>query len=224
MALLDMGGNYRGYAADITCSFPVNGKFTEPQKAIYNAVLDAHDHVMRSMKPGVSWVDMHLLAIRTVCKHLITLGILQGSLEELMSKQVMQFFQPHGLGHLLGMDVHDVGGYLQDCPTRPAAKDCCKLRTARVLEQGFYMTIEPGCYFNEMLLHNALADPNIKMHINESKLREFWDFGGVRIESDVCITADGVINFTRVPRTVEEIERTMSGHVFVKDIEVYKNA
>lgn len=118
-ALLDMGGNYRGYASDITCSFPVNGKFTEAQKRIYNAVLDAHDRVMHSMKPGVSWVDMHLLAIRTVCKHLIEVGVLKGTVEALMEKKVMQFFQPHGLGHLLGLDVHDVGGYLSDTPTRP---------------------------------------------------------------------------------------------------------
>ena len=223
MALLDMGGNYRGYAADITCSFPVNGKFTEAQKIIYNAVLDAHDKVMRAMKPGVQWVDMHLLAIRTTCSHLIAAGILKGDLEVLMQKEVMQYFQPHGLGHLIGLDVHDVGGYLDGCPSRPTKKDCCRLRTARLVEEGMYMTIEPGCYFNEALLEAAKKNPDIVEHLSLEKIEEYARFGGVRIESDVLVTKDGVVNFTVVPRTVEEIERTMAGAAFSKEIEVYHN-
>lgn len=224
MALLDMGGNYCGYASDITCSFPVNGKFTDKQKIIYTAVLDAHDRVMRSLKAGVNWVDMHVLALRVMCEHLVRAGILIGTVDELMEKQIMQLFQPHGLGHLVGLDVHDVGGYIDNCPPRPTAKDCCKLRTARIMEENLYMTIEPGCYFNDHLLTKALADPVFRPHLNEPLIREYWRFGGVRIESDVLITADGVVNFTLVPRTIEEIERTMAGETLPKEIEVYKNA
>ncbi|GET92750.1 aminopeptidase P, putative [Leishmania tarentolae] len=223
MALLDMGGNYRGYAADITCSFPVNGKFTDAQKIIYNAVLDAHDKVMHAMKPGVKWMDMHLLAIRTTCTHLIAAGILKGDIETLMAKEIMQYFQPHGLGHLIGIDVHDVGGYMEGCPERPTKKDCCSLRTARTIEEGLYMTIEPGCYFNTALLEMAKANPDIKEHLNMEKLQEYATFGGVRIESDVLVTKDGVVNYTVVPRTVEEIEKTMAGAPFSKEVEVYHN-
>ncbi|CAD2216803.1 Xaa-Pro dipeptidase [Angomonas deanei] len=215
MALLDMGGNYCGYAADITCSFPVNGKFTPAQKLIYTAVLEAHDRVMATAKPGVSWVEMHRLALQVMCGHLVEAGILLGKVEELMEKQIMQFFQPHGLGHLIGLDVHDVGGYLPHCPPRPSEKDCCKLRFARVLEENMYITIEPGCYFNHALLTNAMGDEKFAAYFNQDKIRkEFWDFGGVRIESDVLVTADGARNLTRVPRLMEDIERVMSGEPF----------
>lgn len=223
MALLDMGGNYKGYAADITCSFPINGKFTAAQKTIYSAVLDAHDRVLRAMKPGVKWVDMHLLAIRTICTHLIAAGVLKGDIETLMEKQIMQFFQPHGLGHLIGLDVHDVGGYMEDSPARPTAADCCRLRTARVLEEGLYMTVEPGCYFNEALMEQALTNPAVAPFVDAEKLREYAKFGGVRIESDVLVTKDGVENYTVVPRTIEEIERTMAGEPFKKEVEVFHN-
>ncbi|CCW69437.1 unnamed protein product [Phytomonas sp. Hart1] len=223
MALLDMGGNYRGYAADITCSFPVNGRFSEPQKAIYNAVLEAHDRVLRAIKPGVSWVYLHQLAIRTTCTHLVQIGLLRGDVDELMEKEVMQYFQPHGLGHLLGLDVHDVGSYLEDCPPRPTRKDCCRLRTARVLEAGLYITVEPGCYFNEALMQELLSNDALKFLVNEDKLNEYRDFGGVRIESDVLVTENGAVNYTCVPRTVDEIESTMAGKPFSKNIEVYYN-
>ncbi|RNF06508.1 metallo-peptidase, Clan MG, Family M24 [Trypanosoma rangeli] len=221
MALLDMGGHYMGYASDITCSFPVNGKFTEDQRVIYNAVLDAHDSVLSQLKPGVNWVDMHKLALRVMCEHLVRVGILLGDVDVIMQKRVMGLFQPHGLGHLMGMDVHDVGGYLEGCPPRPEESDCCKLRTARVLEKGFCVTVEPGCYINRVLLTDAFENPEFKPHLNEGKLRSLWNFGGVRIESDVLITETGAINMTRVPRTVEEIEKTMAGAPFSREIQVF---
>lgn len=225
MALLDMGGNYRGYAADITCSFPVNGRFTEKQKVVYNAVLHAHDAVLKAMKPGVSWVAMHTLAIQTICEHLLKAGVFHGTTAEaLMKKEVMQYFQPHGLGHLIGLEVHDVGAYLDHTPPRPTAKDACKLRTARTLEEGLYMTVEPGCYFNSALIDKALKDPNVKDYINKEVLMSFADFGGVRIESDVLVTKDGIINYTCVPRTVDEIEAVMAGKPFSKEVEEFKNA
>lgn len=142
-----MGGNYCGYAADITCSFPINGKFTADQKLIYNAVLKARDAVMAAAKPGVAWTDMHLLANRAVLTSLKEGGLLVGDVEDMIKAGLNEIFQPHGLGHLLGLDVHDVGGYLSGHPERSKEPGLRKLRTARTLLAGMVLTIEPGCYF-----------------------------------------------------------------------------
>lgn len=144
-----MGGNYFGYAADITCSFPANGKFTADQKLIYEAVLKANLAVQKAAKPGVSWVDMHKLASRTLLHELKVGGLLKGDVDEMLKAGLGYHFQPHGLGHLLGLDVHDVGGYLPDQPSRPSEKGPNRLRFARNLLEGMVVTIEPGCYFIE---------------------------------------------------------------------------
>lgn len=142
-----MGGNYCGYAADITCSFPANGKFTEDQKIIYNAVLDARNAVMNAAKPGVLWTDMHLLSNRVMLEALKKGGLLRGDVDDMIKAGLNAVFQPHGLGHFLGLDVHDVGGYLPGCPPRSERPSLNKLRTARPLLAGMVLTIEPGCYF-----------------------------------------------------------------------------
>ncbi|XP_034237042.1 xaa-Pro dipeptidase [Thrips palmi] len=209
MCLFDMGANYYGYAADITCSFPVNGKFTADQRLIYNAVLKANLAVMSAAKPGVSWVDMHRLANRVMLAELTTGGLLKGDVDEMLKAGLGAVFQPHGLGHLLGLDVHDVGGYLAKDPPRPTEPGVSKLRTARTLKAGMVLTIEPGCYFVEHLLVEALADPVQSKFLVREALERFRDFGGVRIEDDVLITETGCENLTLVPRTVEEIEATM---------------
>ncbi|TGZ54537.1 Xaa-Pro dipeptidase [Temnothorax longispinosus] len=215
-----MGGNYCGYAADITCSFPANGKFTEDQKLIYNAVLKARDEVIKAAKPGVSWPDMHLLANRVMLTALKEGGLLVGDVEDMIKEGLNEIFQPHGLGHLLGLDVHDVGGYLGYpsgrflTPERPTAPGVRKLRTARKLEAGMILTVEPGCYFIDTLLDQALANPEQSKFLVKDQLQRFRGFGGVRIEDDVLITETGVENLTDVPRTVEEIESFMqSGSV-----------
>ncbi|XP_077278308.1 dipeptidase C isoform X2 [Temnothorax americanus] len=220
MCLFDMGGNYCGYAADITCSFPANGKFTEDQKLIYNAVLKARDAVIKAAKPGVSWPDMHLLANRVMLTALKEGGLLVGDVEDMIKEGLNEIFQPHGLGHLLGLDVHDVGGYLgypsgrSLIPERPTAPGVRKLRTARKLEAGMVLTVEPGCYFIDTLLDQALANPEQSKFLVKDQLQRFRGFGGVRIEDDVLITETGVENLTDVPRTVEEIESFMqSGSV-----------
>lgn len=146
-SLFDMGGNYCGYAADITCSFPVNGKFTEDQKLIYNAVLKARDAVLAAAKPEVSWPDMHLLANEVMLTSLKEGGLLQGDVKDMIKAGLNEVFQPHGLGHLLGLDVHDVGGYLDGQPKRPKEPGVRNLRTARKLCAGMFVTVEPGCYF-----------------------------------------------------------------------------
>ncbi|XP_044750162.1 xaa-Pro dipeptidase [Coccinella septempunctata] len=213
MCLFDMGANYFGYASDITCSYPVNGKFSEDQKMIYNAVLRANLAVLSSAKPGVSWADLHVLAITTLLEDLKKGGILVGDVQEMLKAGVGAIFQPHGLGHLMGLDVHDVGGYLPNNPPRPKhVPGVDKLRTARILEERMVLTIEPGCYFIDHLLDQALKDSNLSKYFVAEAVSKFRNFGGVRIEDDVLITKDGAINLTKVPRTVEEIERWMAGH------------
>lgn len=209
MFLNDSGAQYHGYVSDITCSYPVNGRFTSEQRNIYNAVLDANRAVQEAMKPGVSWPDMHRLAERVVAERLRDIGILKGSMDELLSRHVPALFMPHGLGHLMGLDVHDVGGYPEGI-SRIDEPGIRSLRCGRKLEAGMVITVEPGIYFIDVLLDSALADPQLSPYLTDT-LRHFRTFGGVRIEDDVLVTADGSDNLTRVPREVSEIESVMSG-------------
>ncbi|KAL4093410.1 hypothetical protein PRIC1_010844 [Phytophthora ramorum] len=208
--LNDMGGELHCYTADITCTFPVNGKFTEDQRMLYEGVLKAHDTVMAAIKPGVSWVDMHILANRVMIEHMLEHKLLQnGTVDEMMRHEVSSYFTPCGLGHLMGLDVHDVGGFPAG-HVRSTKRSLRKLRLVRNLEKNMVVTVEPGWYFIEAQLRIALADPTISAFINPEVLARFRGTGGVRIESDVVVTATGVENMTRVPRTVQEIEITMS--------------
>lgn len=151
-SLFDMGANYFGYGADITCTFPANGKFTPDQKMIYEAVLAANLAVFNAVKPGVPWTEMHLLANRTLLEGLKAGGLVQGDVDEMVSAGLGYIFQPHGLGHLLGLDVHDVGGYLKNTPARLSSPQGIeRLRTARLVEPRLILTIEPGCYFVDMV-------------------------------------------------------------------------
>ncbi|CAG9855519.1 unnamed protein product [Phyllotreta striolata] len=211
LCLFDMGGCYFGYSADITVTFPVNGKFTPQQKIIYEAVLKSNLAVFKAGKPGVSWTDMHLLSNRVLLEELKNGGLLQGSVDEMMQEDLAAVFQPHGLGHFLGLDTHDVGGYLDWCPKRSCRPGLKSLRTARTLEKNMILTIEPGCYFIDPLLDQALADPKKSKFLVPSVLNTFRGFGGVRIEDDVLVTENGIVNLTKVPRTVQEIEDWMSG-------------
>jgi Xaa-Pro dipeptidase len=208
MCLLDMGAEFFGYTADITTSFPFNGKFTPKQKIVYNAVLDANLSVQRAAKPGVKWVDMHKLAESKILEHLKNAGLLVGDVGEMVEARLGAVFQPHGLGHFLGLDVHDVGGYPSGV-SRPEEPGLKNLRTARTLQKDMFITVEPGCYFNNYLIDNALNDSKLSKFMVPKKIDEFRGTGGVRIEDDVLITENGTENFSIVPRTVEEIERTM---------------
>eukprot|EP01132_Coremiostelium_polycephalum_P003756 gene3756-4676_t len=205
MCLYDMGAEYHGYTADVTCSFPANGRFTQDQKIVYNAVLEGNRAVIAAMKPGVQWIDMHLLAERHILKGLLEGGLLHGTLEELVENRIGGVFFPHGLGHLLGLNTHDVGGFLDNAP-----KKVHSLRTTRTLKAGMVITVEPGCYFIKHLLNEAQKDPVKSKFFNWSVIDRFRNFGGVRIEDDVLVTVTGSENLSSsVPRTVEEIESFM---------------
>nr|CAG4718440.1 unnamed protein product [Naegleria fowleri] len=219
LVLLDAGAETHGslYASDITRVFPVNGKFSDKQRQIYQIVLDAQMQVLASMKPGVKWEDMHRLALRVMTKCLYELGILkvdgkQGdeAVEELMQHHAGSIFFPHGLGHALGLDVHDPpnrDGTFEKI-NEPGIRN---LRLRVTLQKGMVLTVEPGLYFNKRMIANALKDENLQKYLNASLINDYMSVGGIRIEDDVAITEDGIDNLCAgVPKTIEEIEKIMS--------------
>ena len=215
MILLDAGYSLQGYGSDITSCFPASGKFTKHQKEIYELVLNANQNVIRESKPGVAYSTMHLLAEKTMLIGLKNLGIVKGDIEEMIAKRVGYIFFPHGLGHLLGIDVHDVGGYLPNTPARSDKPGLKSLRNPRFLEKGMVLTVEPGCYFIDYLLEKGANDLKIdSSYVDKDKFNEYKHVGGVRIEDDILITENGNEVLTRVPRTVEEIEKFMATKEF----------
>lgn len=156
MMLTDQGHSFHHYVSDVTICFPVDGKFTHKQAEIYTLVLKAARNVFQVLKPGVSWVEMHELAERTILSGLKDLGCLNGDVDEMQAKRIGFIFMPHGLGHLIGLDVHDVGGYLPGCPERSTLPGLKSLRTSRTMQAGMCITIEPGCYFRDFLLNGEV--------------------------------------------------------------------
>lgn len=208
LCLFDMGGEYYCYASDITCSYPSNGVFNARQRAVYELTLNANRTVNAALKPGVSWVDMHLLSDRCILEGLVKAGILVGDIDEMMKCRLAATFCPHGLGHFIGIDTHDVGGYPAG-HLRLKEPGLKSLRTTRKLEKGMVITTEPGCYFIDILLDQALADETKSKFIVKEVLQEYRGMGGARVEDNIYITETGSELLTDVPRTVEEIETFM---------------
>jgi len=207
LVLNDMGGEYYCYASDITCSYPVSGVFTDTQKQVYEAVLEAKDIVNSLIKPGVSWVAMHEKVEEVLAKHLIGMGLLKGDLKEVIECGLPAVFMPHGLGHNLGLETHDVGGYPRGS-VRATRSGLKSLRNVRPLKEGMVLTNEPGCYFIESEITNALNNPAMAKHMDGERLLRLVaeGFGGVRLEDNLLVTKDGCEIFTDVPRTVADIE------------------
>lgn len=213
LILMDLGIKLAGYCSDVTSTVPINGKFTLKQKQIYDIVLKSNLEVINNLKPGINWPEMHLLAERVILEGLVGLEILNKDfkIEEMLEDRLCFYFMPHGLGHFMGLEVHDVGGYLSFNPKRSDKQGLRSLRTSRTLEKGNCITVEPGCYFIPFLLERGLKDSKVKKYFNEEKLRTYFDFGGVRIEDDVLITEDGCFNMSgALPRKTEEIEKLMA--------------
>lgn len=154
--LTDQGHSFHHYCSDVTISWPVNGRFTQKQAEIYNIVLTASRAVFAKLAPGVDWLECHKLAERITLEGLVKLGCLTGDIDEMMEKRIGFIFQPHGLGHFIGLDCHDVGGYLAHTPKRNPLPGLANVRTARVIEAGNVITIEPGCYFRDFLLNGEV--------------------------------------------------------------------
>mmetsp|Transcript_3107 Transcript_3107/g.10647 ORF Transcript_3107/g.10647 Transcript_3107/m.10647 type:complete len:245 (-) Transcript_3107:21-755(-) len=207
-----MGAEYHCYAADITCSFPVGAEgFTPDQQLVYEAVLAAQVAVYESLRPGAAWPDMHRAAERAVLEGLRTGGVVRGDVDAMLDADLGAVFMPHGLGHLIGLDTHDVGGYLDKDPPRSERPGLSKLRTARVIREGMVLTVEPGCYFIDRLLDDALADPKQAAFVDAGRLAAFRGSGGVRLEDDVVVRSDGVENLSICPRTVAEVLAVKAG-------------
>eukprot|EP00927_Polykrikos_kofoidii_P017374 TRINITY_DN17908_c0_g1_i1.p1 TRINITY_DN17908_c0_g1~~TRINITY_DN17908_c0_g1_i1.p1 ORF type:complete len:581 (+),score=75.68 TRINITY_DN17908_c0_g1_i1:216-1745(+) len=212
LRLHDMGAEYHGYSADVTTTFPTSGRFNAAQRTVYEAVWAAVLVIERQIRPGVSYKKMHRLAHQTLLERMTDGGLFVGDIEAMMAVNLMSHFMPHGLGHSLGLDVHDVGGYppgefLKDDPSITE-----NLRLGRELKEGMVITVEPGFYFIDYLIEEALASPEKAAFINKERLFELWaEVGGVRIEDDVLITSSGCRVLTCLPRTPEEIEAVMSG-------------
>ncbi|KAK6096016.1 hypothetical protein MT418_003890 [Batrachochytrium dendrobatidis] len=211
MLLVDAGCEYNMYAADITRVFPLGGKFVGDFKTTYEIVLDAQKAVLNALKAGVEWEDMHRLANRTILKGLVAAGLVQGSEEDLTKNHIAALFFPHGLGHLIGIDVHDPAGYPAGVPRiqEPGIK---YLRMRRVLQPGMVVTVEPGMYFVDAILNPALSDPNISKYLNVPVVERFRKHvGGVRIEDDVVILENGIENLTGwIPKEIADIEAIMA--------------
>lgn len=203
--LIDAGCEWSLYASDVTRCFPINGDWTKEHLEIYNIVLKMQKTTMDMIKPGVLWDDCHLTAHKIMIEEFLKLGIFKSeySAQELFDAKVSARFFPHGLGHLLGMDTHDVGGHANYEDEDPMLR---YLRLRRPLQKGMVVTDEPGVYFSPFLLEDVLKSDLVK-YIDTKVLDKYWYIGGVRIEDDILITETGYENFTKITSDPEEISK-----------------
>ncbi|KNE66928.1 hypothetical protein AMAG_11403 [Allomyces macrogynus ATCC 38327] len=193
----------------VTANSKFMGTFTDEARHIYQTVLNTQIAVIEQLRPGVQWEDMHRVAERVIAQGLIDAGILVGDIEDVLAAHAQAVFLPHGLGHLLGLDVHDVGGYPKGTERIPEPS-IRYLRMRRALEPGMVVTVEPGIYFTALVIENAKNDETVAPFIDFDVVERYMPVGGVRIEDNILITEDGYLNLTDVPKTVEEIEAIMA--------------
>lgn len=206
-----------GWASDVTRTWAVTGQFSSTQRDIYQVVLAAHDACIQAARPGVEYRDLHLMAATVITAGLIDLGILRGDVETLVARDAHALFFPHGVGHLLGLDVHDMedlgdlAGYAAG-RTRSERFGLCYLRLDRPLQAGMAVTIEPGFYQVPAILHDPERRQQYSDVVNWERLEQFSDVRGIRIEDDVVITETGhEILTAELPTQIEEIEQLVRG-------------
>ena len=216
MVLGDFGAeNSMHYAGDITRSFPVDKKFTTKQKEIYQIVLDAEVAGIQALRAGVTYESIHLQAAKNMAEGLKSLGLMQGDMEAAVAAGAHALFFPHGLGHMIGLDVHDMEDLGEDLvgwngATRSTQFGLRSLRLGRELETGFVLTVEPGIYFIPELIDQWQGENKFSDFINYQKVKEYRGFGGIRIEDNCLVTKDGhKILGPPIPKTVQEIEGIM---------------
>ena len=205
------------YASDFTRTTPVGGKFTQKQREIYEIVLAANNTATALSKPGVTYLSVHLAACEVLAAGLKDLGLMKGDVKEAVKNGAHAMFLPHGLGHMMGLDVHDMEDLGQiyvgyDDEVRPVDQfGTAYLRMGKRLKPGYVITNEPGCYFIPALIDKWQAEGINKDFINFDKVNEYRDFGGIRLEDDILITETGAeIIGERVPITPEEIEAVVA--------------
>jgi len=219
LALCDAGAEtVNNYCSDNTRTMPVSGKYSQRQLEIYRIVEECHDYVLRLAKPGVKYMDCHFGVCRLMTDRLKELGLMKGDTEEAVRAGAHAMFLPHGLGHMMGLDVHDMENLDQinvgfDDETRPIldqfGTNC--LRMGRRLEKGFVVTDEPGIYFIPALIDDWKASGHCAEFLNFDVLETYKDFGGIRIEDDILITDDGCrfLGTNRIPYHPKDVEEFM---------------
>jgi Xaa-Pro aminopeptidase len=221
LVLCDAGCELDDYCSDHTRTMPVNGKFSQRQLDIYSIVEECHDYVLQVAKPGVKYQDVHFAVCRLMTERLKELGLMKGDTDEAVAAGAHAMFLPHGLGHMMGMDVHDMEGLGQiyvgfDEETRPNLEqfgtNC--LRMGRRLQEGFVVTDEPGIYFIPHLIDLWRKEGHCKEFLNFDMLEQYKDFGGIRIEDDLLITKDGCrfLGQKRIPYHPAELEAFMANN------------
>ena len=222
LALCDAGAEtIEHYCSDNTRTYPVNGKFTQRQLEIYSIVEACHDHTLQVARPGVKYMDVHFAVCHLMFNRLKELGLTKGDTDEAVNAGAHALFLPHGLGHMMGMDVHDMENFDQinvgfDEETRPNLNQfgTNALRMGRRLEEGFVVTDEPGIYFIPALIDDWKARGHCKDFLNFDKIETYKDFGGIRIEDDVLITKDGCrfIGKDLIPYHPKDVEAFMANN------------
>ena len=217
LLLVDAGGeNLMNYCSDHTRTYPVSGRFTAQQREIYDIVLACHDHIARIVRPGMMYMqEVHLEAYRKLAEGLVGVGLLKGSADDAVAAGAMYLFMPHGLGHGLGMDVHDcenIGERSFDyslVAERAAQSATCLHRATWRLRPGTILSDEPGIYFIPALVDKCEAEGKFRGIVDYDLLRSrYLDFGGIRIEDDLLVTDTGcrILGDRTIPVTVEELE------------------
>jgi Xaa-Pro aminopeptidase len=217
LLVIDSGAESSGnYASDITRTLPVSGTFAPKQMEIYEVVLAAQQAVIEMAAPGVTNRELHLKAARVIAAGLQQIGLMKGDPEEAVAAGAHALFFPHGIGHMLGLDVHDMEdlgdavGY-NEGESRSKEFGLCYLRLAKTLRPGFVITVEPGCYFIPALLDRWQATKQHADFIDYSRVETYRGFGGIRIEDDVLVTEDGsrILGFP-IPKSVPELAAAMT--------------
>ena len=206
------------YASDFTRTYPTSGKFTTKQREIYQIVYDCNQLAFSLTKPGITYREVHLATARKMLEGLSALGIVKGDLDEMVAKGIAGLFQPHGLGHNMGLDVHDMEdlgenlvGYDPD-QTRAKQLGLGSLRMARSLKPGHVITDEPGIYFIPALIEKFKKEGLGYDFVNYAKLESYYDFGGIRLEDDVLVTETGArrLGPQRLPVSPDDVEAAMA--------------
>lgn len=205
------------YASDFTRTLPSSGKFTAKQKDIYKIVATANNLAIDMIRPGITYKEVHLESTRLIVQGLVNLGLMKGNVDQAVAAGAHALFMPHGLGHQMGLDVHDMEDFGEDYVgytdtfERSSQFGLKSLRMGKELKAGHVITVEPGCYFIPALIEKWKKEGTNAEFINFNKLEEYYNFGGIRLEDDILVTENScrLLGSKRLPITVEDVEREM---------------
>lgn len=204
------------YCSDITRTVPVGGRFNHRQRDIYQAVLDTQMAAIKEVKPGIMNKELHLIACKSLTESLKAIGLMKGNTDDAVAAGAHALFLPHGLGHMMGLDVHDMENFgenyvgYDDSVQRSEQFGLAFLRLAKKLEAGYVFTIEPGCYFIPALIDQWKAENKFADYLNYNLIETYKDFGGIRIEDDILVTENGHRVLGKpIPKSIADIEKMM---------------